>query len=243
MSRAKLIRMGLLGLLLLSSACSTTPQPLVIRSDIDALATQTGQTKRHFAILPANQGTNPLDLQFLEFKGYIEKVLQQRGYVKVDDMQQGDVVLFLNYGVGEPQLQQYSYDVPVWSDFAYYPYGRRYRFYPRMSYGVVGYAQQMATYSVYRRYLTLEAYDMAAYLQKQAPQQLWKISVQSQGQSNDLRLAFPYMVAAMQPYLGSNTGHMITVDIEESNPLLKDLLLGNPNRLPASGMNAPPFQP
>lgn len=74
---------------------------------------------------------------------------------------------------------------------------------------------------------------MAAYLQQKTPVQLWKVSVQSRGQSNDLRLIFPYMVTAMQPYLGTNTGHMLTVIVDETNLLLKDISTANPNRLPS----------
>lgn len=228
---------------LLLNACSTTQQSLVIRSDIDALATPEAQNKRHFVIVPAKKDINPLDLQFLEFKGYVEKALQQRGFVKVDELQQGDIIVYLNYGVGEPLTQQYTYDVPIWNDYVYYPYSRRFGLYPRMSYGIAGYTQRVETYKVYKRYLTLEAYDMAAHLNQQAAKQLWKISAQSLGQSNDLRFVFPYMVTAMQPYLGNNSGHMLTVDIDEFNPILRDIQLGNPSRLPASTVIVPVSPP
>ncbi|MCK9605669.1 MAG: hypothetical protein M0R33_04365 [Methylomonas sp.] len=222
------IALGLLFIML--SACSSAPQRLQISSEVDALATNEAQSKRRFVILPGNKDINPQDLQFMEFKGYVEKSLLNRGFIKVEQMQDGDAVLFLNYGTGEPQLRQYSYDVPVMNNFGYYPYYRPYRYYPSMTYG---YTQHTETYAVYKRYLTLEAYDMAAYLQQKTPIQLWKVSVQSQGQSNDLRLIFPYMVTAMQPYLGTNTGHMLTVKVDETNLLLKDISTGNPNRLPA----------
>lgn len=214
----------------LLAACSSGPRTLQIRADVDALATSETQSKRRFVVLPGNKEINPQDLQFLEFKGYVEKSLLNRGFVKVEQLQEGDVVLFLNYGSGEPQLQQYSYDVPVMNNFGYYPYYRPYRYYSGFAYG---YTQHIETYTVYKRYLTLEAYDMAAYLQQKPPIQLWKVSVQSRGQSNDLRLIFPYMVTAMQPYLGTNTGHMLTVTVDETNPLLNDIITANPNRLPA----------
>lgn len=229
-------------ILMLLTACASTPQPMQIRADIDALATTDAQVKRRFVILPGNKDIREQDLQFIEFKTYAEKALISRGYVKADNLQDGDLVLFMSYGVSEPQSYQYSYDVPVWYDMGFYPYYRRYRFYP----GMTGYyyAQRVENYMVYRRYLTLEAYDMAAYLQQQPPRQLWKITVQSQGQSNDLRLTLPYMVAAMQQYIGSNTQHMVSVVIDEFNPLLKDLL-GSQNRVPPAApqpSNRPPNQ-
>ena len=69
----------------------------------------------------------------------------------------------------------------------------------------------------------LDAYEMTAYLQKQPSQQLWKLNVQSQGESHDLRLTFPFRVAAMQPYIAVNTGRIVTVDVDETSPLLRDI--------------------
>ena len=220
------MRIALLMLVsLLLSACATGPRLMQIRSDVDALATSDAQNKRHFVILPGNKDLKEQDLQFIEFKAYVEKVLANRGFTKVDKPQDGDVVLFLSYGVDEPQTYQYSYEVPVWNDMGFYPYYWRYRYYPM-------YTQRIETYVLYRRYLTLEAYDMAAYLKNEAPRQLWKVTVQSKGPSNDLRLTIPYMAAAMQPYIGTNTGHMLEVDINEHDPLLNELLRSNPSVIP-----------
>jgi len=224
-SRIKILTLGMVVSFMLT-ACATSPQTMQVRSDVDALATVDALTKRRFAILPGNKDIREQDLQFIEFKTYVEKALIKRGFVKVDILQDGDVVLFLNYGVGEPQSHQYSYDVPVWYDMGFYPYYRRYRFYSGMS-GYY-YTQRIESYMVYKRYLNLEAYDMAAYLQQQAPKQLWRINVQSQGRSNDLRLTLPYMVAAMQPYLGTNTQHMVSVVVDEFDPVLKDLMFAYP---------------
>ena len=215
---------------LLLTACASTPKLLKISSEIDALATSDAQQKHHFVILSRDKGVREQDLEFIEFKAYVEKALISRGFVKAQTLQEGDLVLFLSYGVSAPQTYQYTYDVPAWYGawgWGTYPYFMRSWYYPMSPY----YIQRFQSLLIYRRYLSLEAYDMAAYLQKKTPIQLWKINVQSQGVSNDLRLVFPYMVAAMQPYLGFNTGHMVTVDIDESNPLLQDILRSNPNRV------------
>lgn len=215
--------------------CAMTPRPMEVRSDIDALATTDAQNRRQFMILPGNKDTSEYDLQFIEFKNHVEKALIKRGFIKAASLQAGDVVVYLSYGIGEPQVHQYAYDVPVWTGYGYYPYyGRRYGYYPRMGmmYGVGGYAQRLESYTLYRRYLMLDAYDATAYLNKQTPQQLWKISVQSMGQSNDLRLTLPFMVTAMQPYIASNTGQIVTVDVDEFNPLLQEIRSHYPNTSP-----------
>ena len=211
-------------LLALLTACSTAPRPMKFRTEIDSLvAAADQQGKTRFVVLPGNPGGNEQDLQFIEFKAYIEKILANRGYSKASSLQDSNVVMFLSYGVGNPEIRQYSYEVPMWNDMGYYPMSRYYRgFYP--GYGVGGYTQRIDSYTTFRRYLVLEACDKDAYLLQQQRKQLWKTSVQSSGSSNDLRLVFPYMAAAMQAYIGQNTGHMLTVDIDEADPLARSLL-------------------
>lgn len=224
----------LLAVLLILTGCATAPQPLQIRADVDALSTVVPANKQRFVLMPGNPAVSPQDLQFLEFKAYVEKALVKKGLVPAAGMEQGDLAIFLTYGVGEPQTQQYSYSVPVWNDSGFYPY-YRYRYYSSMPV----YTQQIATYISYRRSLTLEAYDMAGYLSKAPSQpQLWKINVQSVGPSNDLRIVFPFMVAAMLPYIGTNTGHMLSVVVDEFDPLLREIQWLNP--LPAANGEVKP---
>ncbi|MDT4291257.1 hypothetical protein RO575_16965 [Methylomonas sp. MO1] len=211
----------------LLAACSTTPRPLQFRTEIDSLvAVSAPQSNMRFVVLPGNAGANEQDLQFIEFKTYIEKVLANRGYSKANSIQDSNLVMFLSYGVGAPEVHQYTYEVPLWNDMGYYYPYRMSRFYNGYypGFGVGGYSQRTESYTTFRRYLVLEACDKEAYLQQQQRKQLWKTSVQSNGSSNDLRLVFPYMAAAMQAYLGTNTGHMITVDIDETNTLVRSLL-------------------
>lgn len=224
-TRFKYLVFGLI-LSMLLTACMSS-RPMQFRTEIDSLvAAADNRDKTRFVVLPGSADANEQDLQFIEFKAHIEKILTNRGYSKAGSLQDSNVVMFLSYGVGAPEVHQYSYEVPVWNDMGYYyPYrmSRYYRgYYP--GFGVGGYTQRIDSYTTFRRYLLLEACDKEAYLQQQQRKQLWKTSVQSSGASNDLRLVFPYMAAAMQAYIGTNTGHMITVDIDEADPLARSLL-------------------
>jgi hypothetical protein len=40
------------------------------------------------------------------------------------------------------------------------------------------------------------------------------------------------MVTAMQPYIASNTGQIVTVDVDEFNPLLQEIRSNYPNTSP-----------
>lgn len=222
-----MFRVWIAAFTMLLTACSTSPRPMQFRTEIDSLSAASElHGKAQFVILPGNPGANEQDLQFIEFKAYVEKVLVNRGYSKAGSLQTGNLVIFLSYGVGAPEVHQYSYEVPLWNDMGYYyPYRMsRYNrgFYP--GYGVGGYTQRIESYTTFRRYLVLEACEKEPYLQQQQRKQLWKTSVQSSGSSNDLRLVFPYLAAAMQAYIGTNTGHMVTVDIDETDPLVRSLI-------------------
>lgn len=218
-----------LAFILLLAACSSTARPLQFRTEIDSLVAASGsQLNSRFVVLPGNAGANESDLQFIEFKTYIEKILTNRGYSKADSLQDSNVVMFLSYGIGAPEVHQFTYDVPLWNDMGfYYPYrmsGYYRGFYPGYGWGMGGYSQRTESYTTFRRHLELEACEKDAYVQQQQRKQLWKTTVQSSGSSNDLRLVFPYMAAAMQAYIGTNSGHMLAVDIDENNPLVRALL-------------------
>jgi hypothetical protein len=52
---------------------------------------------------------------------------------------------------------------------------------------------------------------------------VWETSVASTGTSNDLRRVFPYMVAAMLPYIGENSFHKIEISVPEDSALVMSL--------------------
>lgn len=217
----------LMWLLLGVTACAGLSPSLQFRTEVDSLvAGNEVQTKKSFVILPDAANANSEDLQFIEFKAYIEKALQLRGFVKANTARESELVLFLSYGVDNPQVHQYSYDVPVMPNMGYYYMP------PRMSryygafppFGMNTYIPRIESYTTFKHHLQLEACDSGLYLQQQQRKQLWKTSVQTIDRSNDLRLVFPYLVAAMQAHIGTNTGHMLIVDIDETDPILRSLI-------------------
>ena len=92
------------------------------------------------------------------------------------------------------------------------------------TYGITGYTTETGSYTTYTRFLLLDAYDLAIYKREQKLSQVWKTNVISIGRSNDLRFVFPYMVAALKPYVAENTGRLVQVDIEEASPAVLELI-------------------
>jgi hypothetical protein len=50
------------------------------------------------------------------------------------------------------------------------------------------------------------------------PAQLWKTTIRLADVSNDLRRLLPYMATAAAPYVATNTGAVVDVDIERNDP-------------------------
>ena len=96
------------------------------------------------------------------------------------------------------------------------------------TYGVTGSTTHIGTNTVFTRFLFLDAYDVATYLKEKKMNQVWKTNVVSTGSSGDLRLVVPYMVAAMKPYLGTNTGRKIEVEVAADDPSVQLLRGGQP---------------
>lgn len=208
-------------------------------SKVDSLAQADALVKKCYVLLPGGKGVEAGDLQFQEYASYVEKVLREKGFVKAAKFQDADVAIFLAYAIGDPQTYQYTYSLPTWGQtgvsssntygtvssyggMATYSGITTYT----PTYGFTGSTTHVGTNTVYSRFLFLDAYDAPTYMKKNKMVQVWKTTVVSTGSSGDLRLVVPYMVAAMKPYLGTNTGQKITVEVPLNDPVVQ-ILRGN----------------
>jgi len=230
----------LLALLLACSAiisgCATTQPAMVIVSSVDSLALPDAAAKKRYILLPGSKGIEAGNLQFIEFAGYVENVLAERGFVKVEPFEDEDIIIFLTYAIGDPQTFQYTYSIPTWgqtgvsSSRTYgtvYPYsgGATYSgtttYTP--TYGITGSTTHIGSATSYTKFLFLDAYDVPTYVKEERMVQVWTTSVTNTGVSGDLRYIFPYMVVAMKPHLGTNTGRKVEVEVPVNDPAVQIL--------------------
>lgn len=229
----------LAGVALLSGCASIQPTRFV--SDVDSLSQTDAVAKKRYVLMPGGKGVDAGDLQFQEFAAYIEKVLAEKGFVKASTFQVADIVIFLAYAIGDPKTYQYTYSLPTWGQTgvsssntygtvssygSMATYSGTTTYTP--TYGVTGSTTHVGTDTVYTRFLFLDAYDVPTYVKEKKMSQVWKTNVVSTGSSGDLRLVVPYMVAAMKPYLGTNTGRKIEVEVPENDPAVQLLRGGQP---------------
>jgi len=191
-------------------------------------------------LLPSEKGVEPTDLQFLEFARYIERILGPAGMKKAASIGDADLLIFLAYGIGAPQEHTYTYSVPTWGQTGVSSsyttgtvstyggtssYSGTTSYTPR--YGITGSRTEVGSFTSFTRYFRLEAMDGAEFRETKGLKQVWVTSVVSSGSSGDLRLVFPYMVAAAHRRVGSNTGAALEIAIPEGDPLVR-WVLGQP---------------
>lgn len=222
----------------LVSGCATM-QPTKFHSYVDSLAHANAAAKKRYVLMPIGTEVEAGDLQFQEFAAYIEKILSENGFTKASTFQDADVAIFLTYAIGDPKTYQYTYSLPTWgqtgvssantygtvsSHGGMATYAGTTTYTP--TYGITGSTTHLGTNTVYTRFLFLDAYDVSTYIKENKMSQVWQTNVVSTGSSGDLRLVVPYMVAAMKPYLATNTGRRIEVVIRENDPAVQ-LLRGD----------------
>ena len=162
---------------------------------------------KQYILLPGMKGVKGDDLQFREFAGYVETALSQKGYTRIDTDKNADLLIFLSYGIGEPQVSTYTYSTSYGYSF---PVGDMWFSVPSKTQ-----TNQVVNYKIN---LVLDAYDIKT---PGKQPQLWKTTITSNSRVpnnveggifvvqyyniSDLRIQIPYMVATAKEYFGGNT--------------------------------------
>ena len=175
---------------------------------VNAIADPATPSKgKQFILLPGMKGVKGDDLQYREFAGYVETALSQKGYTRTDTDKKADLLIFLSYGIGEPQVSTYTFSTSYGYSF---PVGDMWFSVPAKTQ-----TNQVVNHKIH---LVLDAYDLKT---PGKQPELWKTSVTSNSRVpnnveggifqvryydiSDLRIQIPYMIAAAKEYFGGNT--------------------------------------
>ena len=174
--------------------------------DVDALCTPGAEIFKTYTLVPGNKNVTPDDLEFLEFRKYVQRALEAIHCVE-SSKDRADVVIAMSYGISKPQQRIDSYGYPTYG----YQYGRGYAVY-----GATGYDTELYSYEVYIHTLKLIARETRADGGDEG-KEVWRVVVRSTNESNDLRSFFPYLVAAAQPFVANQTpGGAVEVKLKEN---------------------------
>ncbi len=191
-------------------------------------------------LLSGKDGVTVDDLEFREYAAYLRRGLAQAGYSESATLDQADLAIFVSYGIGDAKEQACSYSMPVYGQTGgglYHFSGSTYSDYGTATtygtathtpqYGVVGSEQFSGTTLTYLRYLSVDVFDMKALRNEKKKIPVWRMDVMSRGRSDDLRSAFPVLVAAATPHFGKNTKKQIVVDISGGDKQVQQIITEN----------------
>jgi hypothetical protein len=206
---------------------------------VDSICSFNAKEKKKYILLPGNENCKKSDLQFIEFAEYTHKALQSAGFVKASTLDEADVGILLCYGISEPHLYQYTYSLPVYGQTGISAshsqgtvntfgnttmYSGQTNYTP--SYGVVGSSTHIGTSIFFARYLALSGYDLKKFKKTNKLddlEELWSTKANSVGETGDLRLIFPILLAASQNHIASSTGKKINYELKESDERVQNL--------------------
>jgi hypothetical protein len=216
-----------------TTSCAFGPPPFEVT--VDALAGSGGSTLRSYSLASGNAQGSVDDLQFQEFARYLERALQAQGFSAASNAENAELNIVLSFGVKGPFTKEENYSRAIWGQTGFravyhYPHGTenawcrdggRYYYQPR--YGVTGYATGTRSVTTYAQYITIEAFPAQALGQEDKVQVVWRVDLESVGKRNDLRQGFPIMLAAATPYLGSNSGQKLELELNEDDEAVQFL--------------------
>jgi hypothetical protein len=157
-----------------------------------------------FAIVPGDNTVRSDDPEFLGYAAYLEGVLIDQGF-KPATVDTADIEITLKYGIGEGDTKLVGANS---GGYAYAWSNRLSTFRSDTTY----------TYdTVYARTIQVVAYDLAVHRLTNQWKLLWKTQMVSQGHSADLRVVFPYMLAAGEGYLGIDSGETVYMTLNQND--------------------------
>jgi hypothetical protein len=211
---------------------STGPVRTVVQVQVSGYAREGyPAAAQKYVILPAEKGITADDLEFSEYARYVDYVLSKAGFQKASSPDVATLVVFLSYGIGNPEEHQYSVTLPVYGQTGvssstttatvntngnWGTYTGTTTYTP--SYGITGYRSVSGTYITYFRYIALSAVDLVQYRENQKIVEVWKTKMASVGYVGDLRRIFPAIIAASEQYIGRDTGMAVNTSIFETDP-------------------------
>jgi len=212
------------------SACSFSPR---YSFEVDSICNTKLGMGESFIVTSGNPSINENDLRFGEVSSYFKLIMNNMGYFETYDVIRADMIIELDYYLGEPREsfsvrsvpmthtipgRTYSIEVPVYDDA-----GKLLRY----THEVITepdsthtyYEERVDTQTLYEKGLRATAYESRPGSAANGPTQLWNINVSITNGSKDLRKYIPFMITAAAPYVGGNTGKCIDVVVSEEDVL------------------------
>ncbi len=210
------------------TACSTQN----VKVAVDSIIGQKNIPSKYYTWRSGMQETSRNDLHFREFSRYFQAILQDHGY-RQDTEKNAPIVIYFSYGVSPGRTTRYTTTTPIYEweggETIVYTETKKDKEGKTTStvtstvttpsrQRLVGMSVGTSRYTVFTRFVILEAKRHQAGSEPKDMETLWKSKITSTGPSNDLRALMPIMAAAAAPYIGVDTGETKVVKIKKDDP-------------------------
>jgi hypothetical protein len=204
----------------------------MIRYDVVVSSLSAGPVRRglSYIALPGIQGIDTLNLQFVEAKAYVNRVMAAQGYVQARQASEADLAIFVSYGIGDPATQSYTYSSPVFGQIPATTTNFSGTIQSggstanvsgqatsQSQWGLLGFQTLSGTRTTFTRFLLMVAIDVPQFARDKTWREVWRSAAISTGSSSDLRLVLPVLFVGIEPYLGRRTDRAISSTIREDD--------------------------
>lgn len=196
--------------------------------NVDAISSPLAEQKRSYVIIPGDASVPITDLQFQEYAGYLVNALNSQGFTMADTVDAAEIVITLNYGIGDPVTTTTTGVLPVFGQTGTASstttgtattVGNRTNINATTannpSYGITGYVPTTRSETSFTRFVQVIAFDSDVYRQTEEIIQVWRTTIVSTGTSGDLRRVFPVLIAAGSTFLGEDSNQQQSINIRE----------------------------
>jgi hypothetical protein len=225
-ARCWLIPALVCGWLTLMSGCGTWVT-------VNSLA-KPGANTISYELRNANPAGGSDTIRYKEGANYIRTALSGRGMFEAPPGVKPDVIVSVEFGLGEPQKRSVVVQEPVFRDIpAMIPVSADANGNPIYSSGgfagvqVTGYRDQRVEIVVYEKYLRMVARDAAS-------EQIWTVDARSEGESRNLRKYLPLLAAASIEYVGKDSHGPVEIRLRDQDADVRFVKKGMPETATAS---------
>jgi hypothetical protein len=225
--------------------CGCNPQLFNTRNSypsfgmkVDTIVAPERRKPGTYYVIPGLKKVSPRDLQFREFAAQAERAMEYRGYNKAASPADAGLLILLTYGIGDPKVDYEVISSPVYDlvpsgTFTTVAQSNTSRFGSGLTttttsttrqnttLGVVGMSTRTHKTVEFDRFLQLVAIDTELYKQTGESEEVWKTTVTSTGTTDDLRRAFPVMLAGAMRRIGVDTRGKQFVEVSEDHPRVR----------------------
>lgn len=163
-----------------------------------------------YIIQPLEKDTNIDDLKFQRQSNRLAKILNLKGYKKVNHKKSAKQIIYFDYDIEKIKEETRTYSEPdVSFGFSWgYPYRHHYYSPFWSDIGYSSYKTYRKTYRLFNRYIVIISKD-------QLGKELWRVDVSSIGESNNLQKILPILIKASEPYIGKNMDKPINIILKK----------------------------